>query len=178
MVLEERLAYLTQLRGLEWNASFSADRGQCLASRKSQVASRKSQNKKHNSHLLLQFSRASQQGGDRCITICPQDIDDGGDADDPNADPMAPLDSLYRMDEIRNQLIELRNAFKVAETDGTEPPEVGHFVFTGAPGTGKTTVARVMAKILSKLKILARDHVEETTGTLIRLKLWLKEISK
>ncbi len=115
--------------------------------------------------FFLSFFRSSKTD-DGSIKICPEDIDDGGDADDPDADPMAPLDSLYRMDEIRGQLIELRNAFKVAEDDGSEVPEVGHFVFRGAPGTGKTTVARVMAKILSKFKILARDHVEETTGTI------------
>ena len=43
-------------------------------------------------------------------------------------------------------------------------PELGHFVFRGAPGTGKTTVARTMAKILFDLELLPRNHVEETSG--------------
>ena len=34
----------------------------------------------------------------------------------------------------------------------------------GAPGTGKTVVARVMSKILHDLGILARNHTEETSG--------------
>ena len=68
------------------------------------------------------------------------------------------------MEGIKRRLTELSNAFKVAEAEGSPKPDLGHFVFRGAPGTGKTTVARVMANILFKLGILARDHVEETSG--------------
>ncbi len=77
---------------------------------------------------------------------------------------MSALDSLYKMDDIREQLTELRNSFQVAKYDGDETPEIGHFVFRGSPGTGKTTVARKLAKILHRLGVLARDHLEETTG--------------
>ena len=85
--------------------------------------------------------------------------------DDDDADPLAPLDRLYRMEKIRDEIVKIRNTFAVAKSEGAQDmPELGHFVFRGAPGTGKTTVARVAAKILFKLGLLPRDHVEETSG--------------
>ena len=90
-----------------------------------------------------------------------------GDTDEKseNEDPFAPLDKLYRMEKVREELTKIRNTFQVAKAEGAcDMPELGHFVFRGAPGTGKTTVARVMSKILFDLDLLPRKHVEETSG--------------
>jgi SpoVK/Ycf46/Vps4 family AAA+-type ATPase len=38
-----------------------------------------------------------------------------------------------------------------------------HMVFTGAPGTGKTTVARIVAKIYKETGILSKGHLVEVT---------------
>ncbi|KAE9298014.1 hypothetical protein PR003_g23352, partial [Phytophthora rubi] len=79
-------------------------------------------------------------------------------------DPMKLLDELYRMDQIRAQLSRLQMEMAVAEREGSERPEIGHFVFRGSPGTGKTTVARVMAQILHAMNALGTTKLVETSG--------------
>jgi len=52
-------------------------------------------------------------------------------------DPLLVLDSLYRMGEIKKQFEAIKTRYIVAQMQGDETPDLGHFVFRGSPGTGR-----------------------------------------
>ena len=68
---------------------------------------------------------------------------------------LAKLDDFVGIDNIKS---EIRNMIYEIEYDkerfGKEPEIRSHFVFTGNPGTGKTTIARIFADILKAMKVL------------------------
>ena len=47
------------------------------------------------------------------------------------------LGSLYRMENVIDELRKLKSQFDLADEEGEDRPKLGHFIFTGAPGTGK-----------------------------------------
>lgn len=75
------------------------------------------------------------------------------------------LDALIGLDSVKTEVKNLINLLRIIELrkkNGLKAPSVtSHFVFTGNPGTGKTTVARLLAQIYCALGILSKGHLVE-----------------
>ncbi len=81
-------------------------------------------------------------------------------------DYMAELNSLIGLDVVKKEVESLRNLIKIQTMRAQKGlPNTNmsyHMVFTGNPGTGKTTVARIVAGIYKELGILKKGHLVET----------------
>jgi len=78
---------------------------------------------------------------------------------------LAELDALVGLEPVKRQVHEIVAQLQVARLRdrqglASQPPS-RHFVFTGPPGTGKTTVARIIGRIFAALGLLVRPEVIE-----------------
>jgi len=82
------------------------------------------------------------------------------------AEALAELKNLVGVMEVKTEISRLANFLKVRkqrlEAGLPVPSQSLHFVFTGNPGTGKTTVARIVSRLLYGFGLLKTPRLVET----------------
>ena len=111
----------------------------------------------------LSNSRTAKE--DRVIGIEDLGVLSSVETDD---DPAAQLEKLIGMGEVKKRVKEMiaqiKAHMKLAAAGKALTRPAIHMLFTGNPGTGKTTVARILARMMLQAGILRKGHLVEVKG--------------
>lgn len=127
--------------------------------------------------LLCRFNEYLLENGFQAVPL--EEFEDAGEAgqgrDGQNAEPapaekgleelLQELDELVGLQQVKEDIDSLVNLIKIRrlrrERGMDQPAMSWHLVFSGNPGTGKTTVARLLAQIYQRLGLLSKGQLVE-----------------
>ncbi|MBQ1236098.1 MAG: AAA family ATPase [Oscillospiraceae bacterium] len=106
-------------------------------------------------------AQPQQAGGEKAQSTPAQEEEKKPDFDE----LMAQLESLVGLEEVKKDVKNLVNLMKVRklreQNDLPVPPMSLHMVFMGNPGTGKTTVARILGGLYAAIGVLKKGQLIE-----------------
>jgi len=114
-------------------------------------------------------SKTKEKSKNESATSTPEEPEtqtEDATADEPTLeDLLETLDTLIGLDNIKQSVKSLINYVKIRslreENNLPNPPLSLHMVFTGNPGTGKTTVARILSELYKAIGVLSKGQLVE-----------------
>lgn len=124
---------------------------------------------RRQNNRLAQQGNLEELGQEELLTLLPSDVPGFDKEEQGGQSAQESLDELVGLDEVKASIADYLDFLTVQKMrrdagygNKTLPM---HLAFTGNPGTGKTEVARLVAKILKERGVLSVGDLYETTGT-------------